>query len=100
LHVEANERDSCELGVDYYESNTQLFQLLRKPGVIDVIMCCQLVWDALKLYAHAAACVAHGGKSSGPSGVYEQPRLGVCQQVIVGRAVPDVDNVHGSNGHG
>src|SRR5207247_3079124 len=74
-----------KLGVNHYQSNIQALQVLRKPGMIHMIVSWQLIRDICQPYAHPFTRMLHSGKRSGPAGIYKQFGL-VIRQDKIGRA--------------
>ncbi len=95
LGMAAHERDRRDLDVENEQLDAQLFQFLGESGVINMVVGNELVGYLFEANTLAAAAVTHHAQRAGPARVEEQARAVIGEDVIVGRAVAYVYDVHG-----
>src|SRR4051794_35474289 len=81
LGMPAHEWDSVDLSVYDDEPNAEALQVLNSTGVVDVVVCRQLVGDLRHVDTHDLAGMLHHADRAGPARIHEEPWRVICQQI-------------------
>lgn len=94
FHVLAKRRDEINLTLHQDEHCTAAYEFVGKTGVVRVEVGYEDVLNRFRSDSHAFADMREFREGSRPAGVDEQPRVSVGKDVVVGRVIADINDIH------